>query len=229
MRPLLDFLAWFTTITLNYIKMKKITLSLIVIGAFTHIHAQVNHQTGNYYFNNPTVPATTFNPAANFSSSLGGNNNIVGSYSLASGYMNKVNAYGTFATGTYVTSNGLQSQGFGSFLRTDCELSFTFGAGTSAANPFINPFAKTFAISWNTTTPAFVVRNMAGDQRAGIGTFSPVNKLHIATGDDQGISLVSMLPINAPISSSATKQPISTGILPPTIISVAVMGIYLKY
>src|SRR3989338_6446752 len=38
-----------------------------------------------------------------------------------------------------------------------------------------------------------------------------------------------LLPINAPISSSATKQPISTGILPPTIISVAVMGIYLKY
>lgn len=171
--------------------MKKITLSLIVIGALTHIHAQINHQTGIYYFNNPTVPATTFNPAASFSSSLGGNNNIVGSYSLASGYMNKVNSYASFATGSYVTSNGSQSQGFGTYLRTDGELSFTFGSGTSSASPFINPFAKTFAISWNPSVPAFVVRNMSGDQRTGIGTFYPMNKLHIATGDDQGISLVS--------------------------------------
>jgi hypothetical protein len=168
--------------------MKKIALSLIAWGAWMHTGAQVNHQAGTYYYNNPTVPATTFTAGANLSSSFGGTNNIVGSYSLAAGYNSKVNSYASFAHGTHLTSNGPQSQSFGSYIRTDGELSFTFGSGTGSAAPFINPYAKTFAISWDPNNPALAVRNISGQQRVAIGTFNPTNRLHIMTADDQGIT-----------------------------------------
>lgn len=170
--------------------MKRVILSIFTFGLVLNANSQINHQVGSFYYDNPITPATTFSPTATFSTSLGANNTIVGEYSTAKGYFNTVNGYASFASGTYVTSNGSHSQGFGNFLQTDGLQSFTFGSG-NLITPFVNAFDKTFAISWDSQTPAFVVRKVNGDQRAGIGTFSPLNKMHIVTGDDQGLSFVS--------------------------------------
>lgn len=170
--------------------MKRVILSIFTFGLALSVNSQINHQASNFYYDNPLIPSTTFNLAANFSTSLGASNTINGEYSTAKGYFNTVNGYASFASGIYVTSNGSHSQGFGSFIRTDGLQSFTFGSG-NLTTPFVNALDKTFAISWDSQTPAFVVRNIGGDQRVGIGTFNPLNKMHVVTGDNQGLSFVS--------------------------------------
>lgn len=171
-------------------KMKKTLIGLFLGSLAYLLPAQINFQSGSYYYNDPVGTGVTFSPTVNFGSSLGGNNTVTGDYSVAIGNGNTSSGYASLASGVHVATNGLWSMGFGSFLQTDGQQSYTFGSGT-LISPFTNPFDQTFAVGWIPNNPGFVVRKTNTSQDVGIGTFHPQNKLHIMTGDNEGISLMS--------------------------------------